>query len=105
MPFIYLGITRDAGTSKKTQNAYDMAFVHYADDATNNSRPDRKQSLGLEGKTIAIAHEAISKFQNLEPMSVINFEFEPDPRRMENNRVCGFRLVSKAPSADLAKAS
>ncbi|MCY1279456.1 CTX phage RstB protein [compost metagenome] len=96
MPFIYLGITRYAGTSKKSGSAYDIAVVHYADDASNTSRPDRKQALGLEGKTIAISPDAINQFQRLEPLTVVNFEFEPDPRNMERNRVCGFKPVPKA---------
>lgn len=101
MPFIYLGITRDAGTSKKTNSAYDIAQVHYADDASNTGRPDRKQALGLEGKSIGIAPEAIAKFQSLEPLTLVNFEFEPDPRNMERNRVCGFKRVP----VEVAKAS
>ncbi len=42
MPFVYLGLTRDAGTSKKTGNAYDIAVVHFAVDATQSTRADRK---------------------------------------------------------------
>ncbi|MBF3058714.1 hypothetical protein HKW90_30495, partial [Pseudomonas aeruginosa] len=48
MPFVYLGLTRDAGTSKKTGNAYDITVVHFAVDATQSTRPDRKFALGLE---------------------------------------------------------
>ncbi|WP_198345165.1 hypothetical protein [Pseudomonas aeruginosa] len=51
MPFVYLGLTRDAGTSKKTGNAYDIAVVHFAVDATQSTRPDRKFALGWNLKT------------------------------------------------------
>ncbi|MFI5467179.1 hypothetical protein ACHMXJ_28725 [Pseudomonas aeruginosa] len=39
MPFVYLGLTRDAGTSKKTGNAYDISVVHFAVDATQSTVP------------------------------------------------------------------
>ncbi|BAN48603.1 hypothetical protein [Metapseudomonas resinovorans] len=99
MPFVFLGITRDAGTSKNTQKPYDICQLHYADDASNTSRPDRKAAVGLEGKTIACSPDVILKFQQLPPLSVVNFEFEPDPRSMERNRVCGFKLVKQSEQA------
>lgn len=100
MPFVYLGITRDAGTSKKTQNAYDILVVHYAVDAAQSTRPDRKQAIGLEPQSLPIAPEAVAQFQRVEPLSAVNFEFEPDPRNMQRNRVCGVKVAPKlAPAA------
>lgn len=98
MPMIYLGVTRDAGTSKKTGNAYDICVVHFAQDAAQNQRPDRKQALGLEPSQLPLALDSFSKFQTLEPLTLVNFEFEPDPRNLQRNRICGFKLVPK-PSA------
>jgi len=94
MPFVYLGLTRDAGTSKKTGSAYDIMQVHFAQDANLSTRPDRKTGMGLEPQNLPVAPEAIAKFQNLEPLSAINFELEPDPRNMQRNRVCGYKLVN-----------
>ncbi|MFO6314446.1 hypothetical protein ACLBV4_35985, partial [Pseudomonas aeruginosa] len=96
MPFVYLGLTRDAGTSKKTGNAYDISVVHFAVDATQSTRPDRKFSLGLEPQNLPIAPEAVSQFQRVEPLSSVNFEFEPDPRNMQRNRICGVKPLPKA---------
>ncbi len=99
MPFVYLGITRDAGTSKKTNNAYDILVVHYAVDAAQSTRPDRKQALGLEPQSLPIAPEAVAQFQRVEPLSAVNFEFEPDPRNMQRNRVCGVKVAPKLAAA------
>ncbi|CAB5539096.1 hypothetical protein [Stutzerimonas stutzeri] len=99
MPYVYLGITRDAGTSKKTGNAYDILVVHYAQDASQSQRPDRKSALGLEPQNLPIAPEAVAHFQRIEPLSVVNFEYEPDPRNMQRNRVCGVRPVPAASKA------
>lgn len=95
MPFVYLGVTRDAGTSKKTGNAYDISVVHFAVDASQSQRPDRKQAFGLEPQNLPIAPEAISLFQRIEPLSSVNFDFEPDPRNMQRNRICGVRPVQQ----------
>ncbi|WP_057380283.1 hypothetical protein [Pseudomonas aeruginosa] len=96
MPFVYLGLTRDAGTSKKTGNPYDISVVHFAVDATQSTRPDRKFALGLEPQNLPIAPEAVSQFQRVEPLSSVNFEFEPDPRNMQRNRICGVKPLQKA---------
>lgn len=94
MPFVYLGLTRDAGTSKKTNNAYDIMQVHFAQDASMSTRPDRKIGMGLEPQNLPVAQEAIQKFKDLEPMSAINFELQPDPRNMQRNIVVGYKLVN-----------
>lgn len=95
MPYMYLGITRDAGTSKKTGNAYDIVQVHYADFGTNSGRPDRKQSIGLEAKTMACSQDCFETFKNVQPGSSVNFEFEPDPRNMQRNIIVGCKPVQK----------
>lgn len=96
MPFVYLGATRDAGTSKKTGNAYDITVVHFAVDATQSTRPDRKQAFGLEPQQLPVAPEALSKFQSIQPLTAVNFDFEPDPRNMQRNRICGVHPVPAA---------
>lgn len=93
MPFVYLGVTRDAGTSKKTGNAYDITVVHFAVDASASTRPDRKTAFGLEPQNLPVAPEALAQFQRIEPLSAVNFDFEPDPRNMQRNRVCGVKPV------------
>jgi hypothetical protein len=93
MPYVYLGCTRDAGTSKKTGNAYDISVVHFAQDASQSTRPDRKQAFGLEPQNLPIAPEAMAQFQRIEPLSSVNFDFEPDPRNMQRNRICGVKPV------------
>ncbi|HBN9604091.1 TPA: hypothetical protein L3884_006511 [Pseudomonas aeruginosa] len=94
MPYIYVGITRDAGTSKAGK-AYDIFVLHFLLDATQSSRPDRKFALGLEPQNLPIAPEAVSQFQRVEPLSSVNFEFEPDPRNMQRNRICGVKPLPK----------
>lgn len=96
MPFVYLGCTRDAGTSKKTGNAYDISVVHFAVMASDSQRPDRKQAMGLEPQNLPIAPEAMSLFQRIEPLTAVNFDFEPDPRNMQRNRISGVRPVPAA---------
>lgn len=91
MPYVYLGVTRDAGTSKKTNNAYDILVVHFAQDASQNQRPDRKFALGLEPQQMPINEACIKQFSNIQPLSSVNFDFEPDPRNMQRNRICGVR--------------
>ena len=101
MPFTYLGVTRDAGTSKKTNNRYDILVVHFAVDASENQRPDRQLSVGLEPQQMPIAESAIPQFQSIPPLTAVNFDFEPDPRNMQRNRICGVRPLkaASAPSA------
>lgn len=96
MPFVFLGVTRDAGTSKKTNNKYDILVVHFAQDASQNQRPDRQLSIGLEPQQMPIAPEAIQAFQTIQPLTAVNFDFEPDPRNMQRNRICGVRPVPSA---------
>lgn len=96
MPFVFLGLTRDAGTSSKTQKPYDIAQVHFAIDAAASTRKDRQQAFGLEGTTLPVAPEAIEKFRNVEPLTAVNFEFEPDPGNLQRNRIVGVRPVPAA---------
>ncbi|HCK4476467.1 histidine kinase [Pseudomonas aeruginosa] len=95
MPYLYLGVTRDAGTSKAGK-AYDICSVHFAVDATQSTRPDRKAAFGLEPIALSCSPEAVSQFQRVEPLSSVNFEFEPDPRNMQRNRICGVKPLPKA---------
>lgn len=99
MPYVFLGVTRDAGTSKKTGNKYDILVVHFAVDATQNQRPDRAFSHGLEPQQLPVSPEALGQLQQIPALSPVNFEFEPDPRNMRNNRVCGARLVQQVKAA------
>lgn len=99
MPFVYLGLTRDAGTSKKTGNTYDITVVHFAVDAAQSQRPDRKQAFGLEPQNLPVNPDVIAQFQRIDPLSPVNFEFEPDPRNMQRNRICGVRPVSPIQAA------
>ncbi|WP_410525401.1 hypothetical protein H5023_15550 [Pseudomonas aeruginosa] len=92
MPFVYLGLTRDAGTSKKTGNAYDISVVHFAVDATQSTRPDRKFALGLEPQNLPIAPEAVSQFQRVSCRSISS---STDPRNMQRNRICGVKPLPK----------
>ncbi|MEL7559318.1 hypothetical protein [Stutzerimonas chloritidismutans] len=94
MPYVYLGCTRDAGTSKKTGNAYDISVVHFAQDASQSTRPDRKKSFGLEPQNLPIAPEAMDEFRDIKPLTAVNFDFEPDPRNMQRNRICGVKPVA-----------
>lgn len=96
MPFTYLGVTRDAGTSKKTNNKYDICVVHFAQDASQSQRPDRQFSCGLEPQQMPIAPECIQQFQSIQPLTAVNFDFEPDPRNMQRNRIVGVRPVPSA---------
>lgn len=96
MPFTFLGVTRDAGTSKKTNNKYDILVVHFAADATQNQRPDRAFAYGLEPQQMPIAPEAIGMFQAIPPLTAVNFDFEPDPRNLQRNRIVGVRPVQQA---------
>ena len=96
MPFVYLGVTRDAGTSKKTNNKYDILVVHFAQDASQNQRPDRQLSFGLEPQQMPISPDCIQQFQTIQPLSAVNFDFEPDPRNMQRNRISGVRPVPAA---------
>lgn len=96
MPFVFLGVTRDAGTSKKTGNAYDITQVHFAVDATASKRPDRKGAAGLEPQALALAPEAFAALAKIEPLTAVNFEFEPDPSNLQRNRVVGVRPVPAA---------
>ncbi|RQI94349.1 histidine kinase [Pseudomonas aeruginosa] len=93
---VFGSIAPQTPTSKKTGNAYDIAVVHFAVDATQSTRPDRKFALGLEPQNLPIAPEAVSQFQRVEPLSSVNFEFEPDPRNMQRNRIRGVKPVPKA---------
>lgn len=99
MPYVYLGVTRDVGTSKKTGNTYDIAVVHFAQDAAASQRPDRKQAFGLEPMNLPVNPDAISQFQRIEPLTAVNFEFEPDPRNLQRNRICGVRPVPAVKAA------
>ena len=100
MPYTYLGVTRDAGTSKKTNNKYDILVVHFAQDASQNQRPDRQFSCGLEPQQMPISEACMKQFQTIEPLTAVNFDFEPDPRNMQRNRICGVRPVgTPKPSA------
>ena len=94
MPYTFLGVTRDAGTSKKTNNKYDILVVHFAVDATQNQRPDRAFAHGLEPHQMPISPDALSQFQQIAPLTSVNFDFEPDPRNMQRNRISGVRTVS-----------
>lgn len=94
MPYTFLGVTRDAGTSKKTNNNYDILVVHFAVDATQNQRPDRAFAHGLEPLQMPISPDALSQFQQISPLTAVNFDFEPDPRNMQRNRICGVRAVA-----------
>ncbi len=96
MPFVFLGVTRDAGTSKKTGNAYDITQVHFAVDATASKRPDRKGAAGLEPQALALAPEAFAALAKIEPLTAVNFEFEPDPSNLQRNRVVGVKPVPAA---------
>ncbi|WP_324709578.1 hypothetical protein [Pseudomonas citronellolis] len=93
MPYVYLGATRDAGTSKKTGRPYDICQVWFAVDAAASTRPDRKGAYGVEPMSIELAPEAFSKFQGIEPLTAVNFDFEPNPSNMQRNRVVGVRPV------------
>ncbi|WP_447097012.1 hypothetical protein ABRB19_12085 [Pseudomonas aeruginosa] len=68
--------------------------MHFAVDAKQSTRPDRKFALGLEPQNLPIAPEAVSQAR-VEPLSSVNFEFEPDPRNMQRNRICGVKPLPK----------
>ncbi|WP_179195418.1 hypothetical protein [Pseudomonas aeruginosa] len=63
MPLVYLGLTRDAGTSKKTGNAYDISVVHFSVDRTQSSRTEPQFALGLDAHNLPLAPAAWSPFQ------------------------------------------
>lgn len=97
MPVIYLGFVEYSGTSKKTNKPYQMRELHFADLASNSKRSDVTGHLGMLGKTMPIAPEAVDKFKDLKPLTAIELVLEADPERdFQTTRVSGYSAVSSS---------
>lgn len=94
MPVTYIGATRHAGTSSKTQRPYDIIQVHYYTNAQD--RKDLKYAAGCEPQSQQCSEDALSKFSRLQPGQQIELEWSPMPNNPQRNQVSGFKLAQAA---------
>jgi len=95
MPFRYLGVTHDAGVSKKTGRSYDMCRVLVASDAKAARRADRKAAHGFEQDQFDLDPNAIGQFARVQPFSLIDLQFEPNPNNPRINWVVGIKAAAQ----------
>lgn len=103
MPVVFLGIVEYKGIGKTSGKPYNMIELHYADFSSTIKRTDLSFHQGLVGKTMPLSSEAIPKFKDLEHLTAINLDLEPDPDRdYKTTRVCGYTLPPKPVAAKQA---